>query len=323
MPDKNLNISEAALQLTEVVSLINQVNDFSIALDMILDTCVEYLKIPHVGVARFKEDEEKFQIVKSRNFDQNLKDCFRFNLFTPINNFVIRKERTSAFKNLGSSIQIGNERFELESAFKTLYLLPFRFHEQINGFLIIHIYQSEDDLSESTLTLLESFVNLVAPIFHVFGPLKTHKRGGENIISKIIKDRINEARLGLFPVSFAIFRIQLWQEMISSVALQDTVQTYQQVFEKQLGQLGDVIWLTLDTAFFIFPNADLFTIESLCNTLKEEVESNFNKQPGQVQINVKYVSISYPQSGKEGYDIINQLWLRLFDELQADLATNH
>ncbi len=320
MPQKNINISEAALQLSEVVSLINQVTDFGVALDMVLDTCVEYLKIPHVGVARFKEDEERFVIVKSRDFDQNLKEKFRFNLFTPINNFIIRKERPSVFRNIHSKIKIGDEVFELQNEFRTLYLFPFRFHEQINGFLVIHVYQNEEEPSLATLKLLNSFVNLIAPIFHVFGPLKKHKRGFENIISKIIKDRIHEARLGLFPVSFAIFRIQLWHEMLSPVALQDTVQTYQEMFEKKLGQLGDIIWLTLDTAFFIFPNADLFTIESLCNSLKEEIEAKFASESDQIQLNLKYVSISYPQSGKEGYEVINQLWIRLFDELRMDVV---
>ncbi len=323
MPDKKINISEVAIQLSEVVSLINQVTDFGVALDMILDTCVEYFKIPHVGIARFKEEEENFVIVKNRNFDPKLEKILRFNLLTPINNFIVRKERPSVFRNIGNKIKIGEELHSLENELKTIYIFPFRFHEKINGFLIVHIYQSEPDPSMAILKVLGNFVNLIAPIFHVFGPLKKHQRGFENIISKIIKDRIHEARLGVFPVSFAIFRLQLWHEMLSPVALQDIVHTYQKIFDEKLGRLGDIIWLTLDTAFFIFPNADLFTIESLCNSLKEELEKNFNQQSDGVQISLKYVSISYPQSGKEGYEVINQLWIRLFDELRSENVMNH
>lgn len=323
MPEKKINISEAAIQLSEVVSLINQVTDFGVALDMILDTCVEYFKIPHVGIARFKEEEENFVIVKGRNFNTTLENILRFNLLTPVNNFIVRKERPSVFRNIGNKIKIGNELHSLDKEIKTLYMFPFRFHENVNGFLIIHIYETENDPSMAMLKVLSSFVNLISPIFHVFGPLKKHRGGFENIISKIIKDRIHEARLGVFPVSFAIFRLQLWHEMLSPVALQDIVQTYQKIFDEKLGRLGDLIWLTLDTAFFIFPNADLFTIESLCNSLKEEIEKRFNQQSDSVQINLKYVSISYPQSGKEGYEVINQLWIRLFDELRLESALNH
>ncbi len=323
MPEKKINISQVAIQLSEVVSLINQVTDFGVALDMILDTCVEYFKIPHVGIARFKEEEENFVIVKGRNFNSSLEEKFRFSLLTPINNYIVRKERPSVFRNLGDNIKIGDEEHTLNKPIKNLYLFPFRFHERINGFLVIHDYEDEKEPSMQTLKVLGSFVNLIAPIFHVFGPLKKHRRGFENIISKIIKDRIHEARLGVFPVSFAIFRLQLWHEMLSPVALQDIVQTYQKMFDEKMGRLGDIIWLTLDTAFFIFPNADLFSIESLCNSLKEEIEKKFSEQSDSVQINLKYVSISYPQSGQEGYEVINQLWIKLFDELRAEIAVNH
>ena len=322
MPVKKIDISEVAIQLSEVVALINQVTDFGVALDMILDTCVEYFKIPHVGIARFKEDEENFIIVKSRNFDESLKEKLQFNLFTPVNHFIIRKERPTVFKDIGKTVKIERKSFTLEKALKAMYMFPFRFHEHINGFLIFHVYDDESEPPSETINILKSFVNLVAPIFHVFGPLKKRGRGFENIISKIIKDRIHEARLGLFPVSFAIFRLQLWHEMLSPVALQDIVKTYQQTFDEKLGKLGDVIWLTLDTAFFIFPNADLFTIESLCNSLKDQVEGQFAGQSDSIQLNLKYVSISYPQSGKEGYEVINQLWIRLFDELRSDITVS-
>ncbi len=318
MPEKTISMSEMSFQLSEVVSIINQVTDFEVALDMVLDTCVEYFKIQHIGIARFKEADEKYGIIKSRAFDPNLKQTLNFDLLTPINNFIIRKERPSIFRHIGSNIKIGNTVHKLENNIKTLMMFPLRFQEQISGFLIFHVYDSEEEPPLATLKAIGSFVNLIAPLFYVFGPLKKRHHGFENIISKIIKDRIHEAQLGLIPVSFAIFRIQLWQEMISAVALQDTVQTYQQLFDQKLSKLGDLIWLTLDTAFFIFPNADLFSIESLCNSLKEEVEGKFAQDSDEVQINLKYVAISYPQSGKEGYEVINHLWIRLFDELRID-----
>ncbi|NOX88647.1 MAG: hypothetical protein GXO77_06450 [Calditrichaeota bacterium] len=323
MSKKRLDSSEVSLMMSDVVSIIYQVTDLNVALDMILDTCNEYLKIPHVGIARFKEEEENFSIIKSRNFDREIESKFQFNLFTPINGMIIRKERPSKFNNMAGTVKIGNKLVKLNTEVKTLYLFPFRFHEQINGFLEVLVLPHEKDLTPETLKLLSGFVNLTAPIFHVFGPLKRRGKGFENIISKIIKDRIYEARLGLYPVSFSIFRISLWHEMISTVALQDTVQTYQELFDQKLGSLGDVIWLTLDTAFFIFPNADLFSAESICNTLKEEAESAFSKQRDQIQVALKYVCISYPQSGEDAGEIISQLWIRLFDELRSEVFTNH
>ncbi len=320
MLDKDLNMNQATFQLSELVTIINQVTDFNVAMEMVLDTCVEYFKINSLGIVRYNEEEERFFFVKGHNLNAEFEKKFHFNLFTPINGYIIRKERPSKFSGIEGFLKVGNEKIELDAQIKTLYLFPFRFHEQISGFLVVTISADEKELDEAQIRLLENFVNLTAPVFHVFGPVKKRTRGFENIISKIIKDRIYEARLGLYPVSFAIFRLTLWQEMISTVALQDTVQTYQKVFDQKLSKLGDIVWLTLDTAFFIFPNADLFTAESLCNSLKEEVEASFASRKDEIQLNLKYVCISYPQSGKHTADIIGQLWIRLFDELRMESA---
>ncbi len=321
MTDKKLLSNEITFLMSDLATLIYQVTDFDVALDMVLDTYVEYFKINHVAIARFHEDEEQFVIIKSREFDQDLREKLKFDLFTSINGYIIRKERVSRFDKLKDGLKIGEQTISIGAQLRTLYFIPFRFHEQVNAFLIVVIHEGEDDLTEERIKLLSSFTNLMAPVFHAFGSVKKRRRGFENIISKIIKDRIYEARLGLYPVSFAIFRLSLWHEMISTVALEDTVRSYQELFDKKLASVGDVIWLTLDTAFFIFPNADLFTSESLCSNLKDEMQTLFNEQESQIKVDLKYVTISYPQSGEDAGQIISQLWLRLFDELRGDSFT--
>ncbi len=323
MAEKTLFSNEVSFLMSDLATLIYQVADFDVALEMVLDTYVEYFKIAHVALARYHEDQEQFVIIKSRDFDQDLQKKLKFNLFTSVNGYIIRKERPSKFTDIGQNLKIGEENISLNTQLQALYFFPFRFHEQINAFLIVAVYQGEEDLAENKIKLLSSFTNLMAPVFHAFGSVKRRQKGFENIISKIIKDRIYEARLGLFPVSFAIFRLSLWHEMMSTVALEDTVRSYQELFEKKLASVGDVVWLTLDTVFFIFPNADLFTSESLCSTLKEEMAALFADHKNHIKVDLKYVTISYPQSGEEAGQIISQLWLRLFDELRGEVFATH
>jgi hypothetical protein len=318
MSKKNITTNEKTFFMSDLATIIYQVADFDVALEMIVDALGEYFKIPHLAIARYNEDEEKFMIIKSRNFDQELQNKLQFSLFTPINGFIIRKERPSAFKEIGNGLKIGNQAITLENEVQTLYFFPFRFHEQINAFLIVSTLPGEVAPGTDEIRTISAFVNLMAPVFHAFGAIKKRKNTLENIISKIIKDRIYEARLGLYPVSFAIFRIALHHEMMSTVILQDVVRTYQEIFSKRLGEQGDVIWLTLDTAFFIFPNADLFAAESLCAQLREDVNTAFTNQKDSVRVVVNFVTIGYPQSGEDAGEIIGQLWLRLFDELRPE-----
>ncbi len=318
MTERKIFANEITFLMSDLAALIYQVADFDVALQMVLDTYVEYFKIDHAAIARYHEDEEQFVIIKNHEFDQTLAENLRFDLFTSINGYIIRKERPSKFRNEQNGFKVGEQNITVDSGLQTLYFFPFRFHEQINAFLIVAVYKGEQEPDSDKIKLLSSFTNLMAPVFHAFGSVKKRRKGFENIISKIIKDRIYEARLGLYPVSFAIFRLSLQHEMMSTVALEDTVRTYQELFDKKLASVGDVIWLTLDTAFFIFPNADLFTSESLCSNLKEEMETVFSERKGQVRVDLKYVTISYPQSGEDAGQIISQLWLRLFDELRPE-----
>ncbi len=318
MSEKTLFSNEVSFLMSDLATLIYQVTDFDVALEMVLDTYAEYFKIDHVALARYHEDDEQFVVIKSRAFDPSLQEQLKFNLFTSVNGYIIRKERPSKFDNIGRELKLGEQTIGLETQMRALYFFPFRFHEQINAFLIVAVYQDEEDLPEDKVKLVFSFTNLMAPVFHAFGSVKRRQKGFENIISKIIKDRIYEARLGLFPVSFAIFRLSLWHEMMSTVALEDTVRSYQELFEKKLASVGDVVWLTLDTVFFIFPNADLFASESLCSNLKEDMMALFAEQKNEIKVEMKYVTISYPQSGEDAGQIISQLWLRLFDELRGE-----
>ncbi len=318
MSEKNITTNKKTFFMSDLATLIYQVADFEVALEMIVDALGEYFKIPRLAIARYNEDEEKFIIIKSRNFDQELQEKLQFDLFTSINGLIIRKERPSTFKGLGNQVKIGQQTITLENEIQALYFFPFRFHEQINAFLIVALLPGEAEPGSDELRTISAFVNLMAPVFHAFGAIKKRKNNLENIISKIIKDRIYEARLGLYPVSFAIFRIVLHHEMMSTVILQDVVRTYQEIFSKRLGEMGDVLWLTLDTAFFIFPNGDLFAAESLCAQLKDEVHMAFTEQKDSVKVAVNFVTISYPQSGEDASEIIGQLWLRLFDELRPE-----
>ena len=137
----------------------------------------------------------------------------------------------------------------------------------------------------------------------------------ENIISKIIKDRVYEARLVLNPVSFAVFRLVFKSQVSDSMILEDAISRYQKEFHKLLSSIGDLIWLTADTVFFVYGNADLFVAESLANDVKSKIEQLCEKDESQTPFSLKYACISYPQSGENAVEIINSLWLKLFEEI--------
>ena len=103
--------------------------------------------------------------------------------------------------------------------------------------------------------------------------------------------------------------------MADSLILEQAISEYQNEFKKVLCEKGDLIWLAADTAFFIYPNADLFTVETLSSQLTEKIKNITLIDNSNEVFLLKYACISYPQSGDNAREIINQLWLKLFEEL--------
>jgi len=309
-----LNTTKGLKTISDLSSLLYQVNDMNLALDMILDTCTEYLSMRRAGIAVYSEKEDKFQIVKQKNMDSFL-PVLQFNLSDDINGRSFQSAEPFYLEGLNGEISINKNRIKIDSVISELHIFPIRFHEKTLAFLILPIedlnYMKNNNASE----LIKMFVNQISPVFFSSEWAKKSWNSYENIISKIIKDRVYESRLVLNPISFALVRIIAKDKFDDSLILENAIRTYQSTFINTLDKLGDLIWLTADTVFLIYPNADLFKVESVTSDLKNKIEKISIKEEASTAFTLKYACMSYPQSGEHAAEIINNLWLKLFDEI--------
>lgn len=318
--NKNERLLSNFVLLNDVVSILYQVSDFASALDMILDTCVEYFKISRVGVLIKDESGDHFKIVKQRNIDNNFVEQFQFNLNQKINGLPISNSDYTHIENIDAKIDTDGAQTGVDSNINSIYLFPVKFHEQTLGFLLIIKNKTESNLNNDDIKLSKMLSTQIAPVLYSFDSVRKSENSFESIINKIVKDRMYEAQLVLSPVSFAIFRIVLLEEYDDTLTLNDAVKSYQILFRDALDDKGDLIWLTLDTALFVYPKADIFKAESICADLKEKIDNLTAGQDQQPVFALKYVCLGYPQSGKNAWEIINNLWLKLFEELNENKA---
>lgn len=303
--------------ICDIMTILNQVKDFNLTAEIILDTCSEYFKFPISGLLVFDENKQSYNMVKSRNLPVPMAGQFKLRLMQKINDQSILKDQPGLFQLHEGSISLDGETFPIDKSMNSLLLLPINFHEQLRGFLFLLSGVQAGLMPMEDLSLLSSFSTQIAPILSSFENVKRTDRSFENIISKIIRDRIHEARLSLSPISFAIFRVVFTDNYSDSLILNDVVKTYQANFYKELGKHADLIWLTLDTALVVFTKADLFTAESLCARLKDNAVSYSKDSDQNLTFILKYVCLSYPQSGKDDSEVINNLWLKLLEELSG------
>ncbi len=301
--------------LYEIVSILYQVNDLSLAMDMILDTIAEYFKLKNIGVAVLDDIFEQYRIIGKRGFSDALCDTFRIVPTEQINGKTLSSDGKTLVRILNQNIKIGEKNIATDPQLQQLLFFPVRYHEKLIGFVILGSDSPHSFLSPEDEQILSMFSTLIGPVLFTFDPVKKASNTFENIISKIIKDRVYEARLVLNPISFSVFRLVFRESLTDSLLFEDAVKNYQHEFHKVLADKGDLIWLTADTAFFIYSGAGLFEAETLAGELKNRLNAICKLDETLPLLTLKYTCISYPQSGDNAIDIIRSLWMKLFEEI--------
>jgi len=304
--------------LIELSSIVYQVTDFNLAQDMILDTCTEYLDLRQVGIAFVQDAPGHYKITAQRNLNKEWVSELTFVNYDEINGKRVHTSAVTKIDDLHGKLRINKHELEIDPEITAIYLFPIRFQETLSAYFIVAVTKADSFTKKADLDFFKLFVNLMAPVLHSFDVVKKIGTSTESIISKIIKDRIYEARLILNPISFGLMRIVARDRFEDSLLLEDAVRMYQSALQKKAEDKGELIWLTVDTVFFIYPNADLFKVEAAAADLKNELEKIYIQEQGRATFSIKYTCTSYPQSGENAAEIINHLWLKLFDEIFCD-----
>ncbi len=313
--DTNSTVSERSIMLYEIVSILYQVNDLTLAMDMILDTIGENFKLQNIGIAALDDIFEQYRIIGKRGFSDTFSDEFIINTVEGINGIDISSEEKTQIPVVDKQLKIGARSVETDPHLQQLLFFPVRYHEKLIGFVILGSESSQSFLTPEDEQVLTMFSTLIGPVLFTFDPVKKASNTFENIISKIIKDRVYESRLVLNPISFAVFRLVFRESLSDSLIFEDAVQNYQREFQKVLSEKGDLIWLTADTSFFIYSGAGLFEAETLAGELKNNLRNICKLDEKFPLLTLKYTCISYPQSGDNAVDIIRRLWMKLFEEI--------
>lgn len=319
MTRKNNQLLERLLLLNEVMDILYQVNDFKLAAEIILDTCSESLQLKHTAILHWNESESTFKVSHFRNLPGQFVSDFQFGRNMPINQQKIDGEQPTLIPVSRGRLLLNNRELPLFPETEVLALYPVKFQEKVVSYLMVA--ESDRNLveGEEIGQLMQTFATQVAPVLASFEPVKRTHNSYETIISKIIKDRVNEARLSLQPISFAVFRIGFEDEYDDVLILDDDIKNYQKIFHDKLDDKGDLLWLTVDTAFFIYTNADIFAAETLCVNIKEAVEAQCPREDKERFFTLCHACMSFPQSGENASEIISNLWLKLFRELRTGL----
>jgi len=303
--------------LVEITSILYQVADKTAAGEMVLDVFSEVFHIEDCGLLTADGSDDGFVLQYAGGRLSDLKNTLRLKLGDQVNGVSINPAEPRSINGPMDSLLIGTTTFSLGFTADTGYIFPVLFREELSGF-ILFFSTGQMEMDSDLYELVSVFVRQIGPVINPADTGQGHGNRFDNIISKIIKDRMHEAQLLLSPISFAILRLNLESGPENNLYLEDALKTIQKNFTGNLQGSGDMIWLSVDTIFVVFAEADLLKAENTCSKLSTEMEHYNSVNDLGYRFRLRYVCLGYPESGKNSWEIINKLWLKLFFELKAE-----
>ncbi len=305
--------------LYEISSILYQVSDSEMVLNMILDTITEGMKIPKAALFIHDELYNKFRIIKAIGVTQQFTQELMFKIGQAVNGVEITANATTILRNINGDIEI--DRLKISCAdLNDFVLIPVRYLDQVLGFL--GVFQVvEEEISFDDLTKLMGILSTqIAPVFyqmkHSFGELNDKTFSFDRVVYQMINERIEQAKTSHSTVSFAMLKLILIENLIDKPLMIDVRNKYGQVVSKEFGESAEIAWQNLDTMIVVLPGCSLATAELTCAQAKRQIERHFSEDEKNPSLTLEYMIASYPMDGDSALDLMMRLSNKTNDHTQ-------
>jgi len=310
--------------LNEICSILYQVSDSEMVLNMILDTVTEGMKIRKAALFMHDELYNKFRIIKSTGISPQLIQEMMFKIGQLVNGNEITANAPTILRNINSDLEIDRLHIPRENL-QDFILIPIRYLDQVLGFL--GVFQiTEDDISFNDLVkLLGILATQIAPVFyhmkHSFGELDGKTFSFDRAVYQMISNRIEQAKTARTTVSFAMLKLVLNKHLSGKLPLIDMRNRYGQLVTTEFGASAEVVWQNLDTMIVVMPGCSLASAELTCAQAKRQIERHLSDDENDPNLSLEYMIASYPLDGDSALDLMMRLSNKIFDRIEPALPS--
>ncbi len=305
--------------LYEICSILYQVSDSEMVLNMILDTVTEGMKIRKAALFIHDELYNKFRIVKSIGLSPKLTQEMMFKTGQLVNGCEITTNEPTILRNIRKNIEIDRLHI-IDENLQDFVLIPIRYLDQPLGFLGVFQITEEDVSFGDLIKLLGILATQIAPVFYhmknSFGNLNGKSFSFDRAVYQMISDRIEQAQNARSTVSFAMLRLVLNERLNNNLPLLDLRSRYSQVVTSTFGTSAEIVWQNLETIIIVMPGCSLASAELTCAKAKREIEKQLSDDENDPNLSLEYMIASYPLDGDSALDIMMRLSNKIFDRAE-------
>jgi len=301
--------------LYDIVSILYQVSDFDLTMEMILDTLKEGIKVEKAFISLLNEENTRYAIHSVSGLPAQFKNDFVFNIGDTMGNIPISAAQSQIIHAEDLSDHPQAKLFQTIDNFRQLLLIPIKYQEKVLGFIgTINLTESVF-LEEDILKLLDIFAVQIGPIIHNYRlqEVCSQKSTPDDIIDRIISHNIVKAKESQSILSFALLRLTTNPQISQLPPLDDIKNSFKEITQREFQDEAEIVWQNFDSALIISPNKDSVANDLSCSHLRTEIEKYFSTEENEIPISLNYSIAFYPKDGNSSNKILTTLNARLLN----------
>lgn len=294
--------------LYDISKILYQVQDFDIAVGMVLDTITEGMNIKNVTLFTDDNQSGMFTPRVVRGIDNAVVKNFNIQEDTVINGESISFEKQTVITVDGKGFNVSGEKIDIPQNVSQCIFIPVHYFNETLAF--IGVFQPDNHiLDDNEIKLLIILATQIAPVFGSLNKKYSKFPDQEMGSLQMIKAKIEEAKAIDGSVSFALLRLFGTSEIdykSLSAKLDDFI-------KDETMDLNPIVWKGINAWIVAAPNMDPVSLEIYCASIRQRMEdTNMNGYAGQVSI--LHAISSFPQDGHSADELHHFLSERIYQE---------
>lgn len=302
--------------LYDIVTILYQVSEFSLAIDMVLDTLTEAMKTPKVGFFLPDETGAEFSLKYYKGVTAEVADKLRLRIGDRVNNQIVDGLQTVILQPQNHRLSINGDDTLYPKEIDTFILIPLRYHEKTIGFLAVFEIEKDDFSLEDKAKLLEILATQAAPVLSAqyqcdekMAPTSALMDVVENIINrKILTVKEIHASMAIALIRFVPGVMDDEIPIISKVK-----KLIQQKVAAIVPPDVEIIWQNYDSFILIQSRSNVVDMEILAVRIQQELEQSMVAEEYKFPGKIIYSVGAYPFDGKSAAELLNELTHRIVE----------
>ncbi|MCF7801458.1 MAG: response regulator [Candidatus Marinimicrobia bacterium] len=304
--------------LYDVSNILYQVPTFETAMDMVLDTLSEGIKVTSAAIFKYETATKRYDMTHARGIWESLGEGFGFTAESTICNQQISPAQATVVSNPPDGWRLNDQTLRTDGELEQCILIPIQYQNSTVGFLGIcngghPIYEKDD-----AVKLYSVLATQIAPLFH-----ETYSHGSAHELSAaeitepghlVVQDAIQN--LGPHDTqSFFLMKLMPHSQNAGEDEINLEIhgeRLFEPIRDIFTGE-GITMRQYFDTLFVGVRNWDTVSLELAQEKARSRLEAELNDNPPASDYSVVLATVNYPRDGRDGAGLYRLLVKRILN----------